>query len=436
MARKTKAPEVFCSFCGRPRSAVKTLIAGPDGLNICDECVDICNTVMARTEARPGTVPHPVSRLKVPKPHEIKARLDEYVIGQDHVKKVLSVAVHNHYKRVKSRLEGRRDDDDGIEIDKTNILMLGPTGSGKTLLARTLARILDVPFSISDATTITEAGYVGEDVENVLLRLIRAADGNVPRAELGIVYIDEIDKIARRMENVSITRDVSGEGVQQGLLKILEGTIASVPPQGGRKHPQQDMIHINTENILFICGGAFVGLDDIIKRRLGKGVIGFDQETASRDQVPPPCLPAVEPEDLIKFGLIPEFVGRLPMVAVLEALAAGDLVRILTEPKNAMIRQYQKLLAMEGVQLEFAPAALQELAHEAVRRGTGARGLRSLLENIMLDVMFEAPRRKPGSTCVISDAVVRGHASALDAVRPSVLPGPSKSAAKPLEAAG
>ena len=277
---------------------------------------------------------------------------------------------------------------------------------------------------------------MGEDVENVLLRLIRAADGNVPRAELGIVYIDEIDKIARRMENVSITRDVSGEGVQQGLLKILEGTIASVPPQGGRKHPQQDMIHINTENILFICGGAFVGLDDIIKRRLGKGVIGFDQETASRDQVPPPCLPAVEPEDLIKFGLIPEFVGRLPMVAVLEALAAGDLVRILTEPKNAMIRQYQKLLAMEGVQLEFAPAALQELAHEAVRRGTGARGLRSLLENIMLDVMFEAPRRKPGSTCVISDAVVRGHASALDAVGPSVLPGPSKSAAKPLEAAG
>jgi len=347
-------------------------------------------------------------------------------VGQERVKKMLAVAVHNHYKRVKSRLAGRPDD---VEIDKSNILMLGPTGSGKTLLARTLARILDVPFSISDATTITEAGYVGEDVENVLLRLIRAADGDVARAELGIVYIDEIDKIARRMENVSITRDVSGEGVQQGLLKILEGTVASVPPQGGRKHPQQEMISINTENILFICGGAFVGLDDIVRRRVGKGVIGFESESERRKQPKAnPVLPAVEPEDLVKFGLIPEFVGRLPVVAMLEALTEDDLVRILTEPKNAMTRQYRKLLAMEGVELEFTPAALRELAREAVRRETGARGLRALLENIMLDVMYEAPRRKLVGRCIIGEKVVRGHENAVDAVRAD--------AAKSLDEAG
>ena len=432
--KKSAPPEPHCSFCGRPRGAVKTLVAGPDGLNICDECVDICHAMVQRPEGRGGkAAPSPAVRLQVPKPHEIKEKLDEYVVGQDRVKRVLSVAVHNHYKRVKSRLDGPREDD-GVEIDKSNILMLGPTGSGKTLLARTLARILDVPFSISDATTITEAGYVGEDVENVLLRLIRAADGNIPRAEVGIVYVDEIDKIARRMENVSITRDVSGEGVQQGLLKILEGTIASVPPQGGRKHPQQEMIQINTENILFICGGAFVGLDDIIKRRVGKGVIGFESESEQRRKPRSnPVLPAVEPEDLVKFGLIPEFVGRLPMVAALEALTEDDLVRILTEPKNAMIRQYQKLLRMEGVELEFTPAALRELAREAVRRATGARGLRSLLENIMLDVMYEAPRRPRGHRCVISDSVVRGHESALS---PAAAAPPARGKDAPLEAAG
>ena len=433
--KKNHSAEPRCSFCGRPRSAVKTLIAGPDGLSICDECVDICTTVLQHPDSsrRGGKAGAPASRrLAVPRPHEIKARLDEFVVGQERVKKVLAVAVHNHYKRVKSRLDGDRDDD-GVEIDKSNILMIGPTGSGKTLLARTLARVLDVPFSISDATTITEAGYVGEDVENVLLRLIRAADGDIARAELGIVYIDEIDKVARRMENVSITRDVSGEGVQQGLLKILEGTVASVPPQGGRKHPQQEMIQINTENILFICGGAFVGIDDIIKRRLGKGVIGFEHENRVRTSGAHPVMPPVEPEDLIKFGMIPEFIGRLPMVAVLESLTEDDLVHILTEPKNAMIRQYQKLLKMEDVDLQFTTAALRELAREALRRSTGARGLRALLENLMLDVMYEAPRRKKAGRYVITDDVVRGHATALDAEE-KVAPAPP--AEKPLDAAG